>query len=768
MGRESSSPVDEPTGDETTAPWSEGRSGASPTARESPTSTLAATPIAISESGSAADDLPPDDLVGKTLGGSFTILRIIGEGGTGRVYEAQHTRIGMKRFAVKVLHAEYLRHPEAWVRFQREAEAAASIDHPKVVTVYDVDRTEDGRPYLVYEYLEGVELGSLLRQKGTLPPRAAARIVQEICQALAAAHEKGVIHRDVKPQNVWLMGDLDEPAVKILDFGLSRLRDDDGNSVTKTGAVLGTPAYMSPEQARGERVDTQSDVYGAGTVLYATLTGRPPFDEENVQRTLLSVMSREPTRPRTLVPIISEGLELVVQRAMAKDPAERYATVEELAEALEPFTERPAHRSSGRPPLPSVLPGGDSRRQLVGAIFATFLMVPALALSLIVGVASALDRRLGDLELVLLTVALVGTALTPLILWLRRVRRTVWENTVRVQDLSRRLLGTVVGALLGYGLAALSVRLLDATLDLGAGTRGADWGPFDAIFAVVALLSGAAASVIVGARARHWTVRVVAPLTAFTVGGIVALGVMWRSDQAVRAVAEVGLSEAPGIREEDTERLAAQVARAPEKDLAAAVTKGLKALRALRREYPGDPAVVHALAMALGSNDDFSEALRQIEKLCEMDPAYGEDRSVRALVQKAMKHRSSREAALTIAASRMGSAGLDMLYELMLENRDLRPKIEKLFESPDLQARFSPSLAVAYNLLMADSCSEWASYLEEAARVGDERAVVILAPLAKRERRCGIYRNQPCEPTCPDEAKAIVQTLHKIRTRINP
>jgi len=203
---------------------------------------------------------PPDALVGTVLCGNYKVVRIIGEGGMGRVYEAQHTRIAGKRFAIKLLHPEFARQPGVLARFQREAEASAAISHPNVVGVYDVDRTADGTPFMVSELLEGHDLSKQLEKSVRISPMQAVTIARQVCRALQAAHDKGVIHRDVKPENVFLTGTLEDPSIKVLDFGISRLEGAGSSSLTKTGMVLGTPAYMPPEQAAGKAVDGRVEV----------------------------------------------------------------------------------------------------------------------------------------------------------------------------------------------------------------------------------------------------------------------------------------------------------------------------------------------------------------------------------------------------------------------------------------------------------------------------------------------------------------------------
>lgn len=278
-----------------------------------------------------------DELVGKTLGQTYTIVRVLGEGGMGRVYEATHKRINGKRFAIKMLHPEYSRQPDVISRFQREAEAAASIHSPYVVDVYDVDRTHDGRPFIVGEFLDGQEFASYLEQVGKMPVGPAVRVVRQICKALEAAHQKGVVHRDMKPENVFLTGDLTHPIAKVIDFGISKTGDTPGTALTKTGMIMGTPSYMAPEQARGERVDHRVDIYAVGAILYCALTGKRPFDRGDPTATLTAVLTEDPPRPRSIEPTIPDPLELIIQRAMAKTPSDRFQTMTDLDAALTPY-----------------------------------------------------------------------------------------------------------------------------------------------------------------------------------------------------------------------------------------------------------------------------------------------------------------------------------------------------------------------------------------------------------------------------------------------
>src|SRR5262245_42135096 len=244
---------------------------------------------------------PTDDpLLGTTLIDAYAVDRVMGEGGMGRIYEAHHVRLPAKRFAIKALRPELLSSPNVRARFEREVEAVSRITHPGVVGIADVGTTPLGVPFMVCEHLSGLDLLAYIRRFGPLSNDRAIFMGCRIAEALEAAHAQGVIHRDVKPSNIFLLGAF-EPLgpewdrVKIIDFGLSRVagRDD---QLTATGIVMGTPAYMSPEQARGARTDPRTDVYGVGAVLYAAATGGPPFREKTPQQTLLAVMGKEPVR----------------------------------------------------------------------------------------------------------------------------------------------------------------------------------------------------------------------------------------------------------------------------------------------------------------------------------------------------------------------------------------------------------------------------------------------------------------------------------------
>ncbi len=276
-----------------------------------------------------------DPLVGAMLSERYRLTRKIGEGGMGAVYEATHVVLN-KTVAVKLLRDKYLDRPEIAERLVQEARHASSIHHPHIVDVTDSGRTADGRTFLVMELLSGQNLAQLIREQSPIPEARAVEIVRQVASALSAAHERRILHRDVKPDNVILVAQAEGDFVKVVDFGISksfRLDEDEASDsmrLTNTGVILGTPLYMSPEQARGEEnLDHRADIYALGVILYECLTGEVPFRGVNYLSVLSQVATQEVRSPRQLRPELqlSDGLDRVVGKAMAKAREDRYQTM---------------------------------------------------------------------------------------------------------------------------------------------------------------------------------------------------------------------------------------------------------------------------------------------------------------------------------------------------------------------------------------------------------------------------------------------------------
>jgi serine/threonine-protein kinase len=268
--------------------------------------------------------------------GQYSLIELLGTGGMGDVYLAEH-RMLKRPCAIKLIHPERGGDPQVLARFEREVRMTARLSHWNTVEIFDYGRTDDGTFYYVMEYLPGLSLEALLERHGPLPPERVVYLMRQVCQALREAHAIGLIHRDIKPGNVFAAqrGGLYDVA-KLLDFGLVKpLADKDSVRLTLDGSISGTPLFMSPEQARGRSdVDARSDIYSLGAVAYALLTGRPPFDGTNPMDVLVAQIHEHPARPSQHHADVPADLEEVILRCLAKRPGDRYQTVDQLEQAL--------------------------------------------------------------------------------------------------------------------------------------------------------------------------------------------------------------------------------------------------------------------------------------------------------------------------------------------------------------------------------------------------------------------------------------------------
>jgi hypothetical protein len=340
-------------------------------------------------------------LVGRTLANRYKILSLLGKGGMGAVYEAEQIDL-QRRVAVKVLVREA--EQADLLRFKQEALAAAGLAHPNIVQVFDFVSGDE--PMIVMEMLRGKSLASLVKQEGKLAPARAVSMMTQVLSALGAAHEARIVHRDVKPENIFVCASaLPYELVKVLDFGLARPLDANKQLVrTRAGMAMGTPAYMAPEQARGASADVRMDVFAAGVTLYYALAGRRPFDGKTVSELLAAVKKQPPIPLDALCPELELDLVRIVERALSKDPEARFATAKAFLEALVPHWPKPgreeirasrdeisAQPASARAPKSSKTTGGPRKKRAAFVIDDFGRLSPPLAVGMVTAARFAPD-----------------------------------------------------------------------------------------------------------------------------------------------------------------------------------------------------------------------------------------------------------------------------------------------------------------------------------------------------------------------------------------
>lgn len=464
------------------------------------------------DSGASETDatIPLDPLIGTVLSGAYRIERVLGEGAMGKLYEASHLRLD-RRFAVKVLHIPLAKRDDMRARFDREARVMSRIKSDHVVDVIDVAVAPDGRACIVTELLDGSDLERHLASHGDkLPVAEAVYLMRQCLRGLSAAHALGVVHRDLKPSNLFLARDAGERVtLKVLDFGVAKNGGD--AELTAAGMVMGTPAYMAPEQARGARfADARSDLYAVGAVLYRLLTGRAPYDEADVNATLIRLMHEAPERPTAHDRTIPPALEAMVEQAMARDPAARFQSAAAFDAALAVF-DTGQHDSFGGPDHATKRVGSAAelstlsrRARLVRPLaVATCLLLAlgaggattALLALMVDGLSKA--PALGSTELLLVSLG-GGASLIAVFVTSLRAVLGAFRNAANVQALTRQFSVTLLAFVAALGALELTATVLGTALH----HRPAD---VDALYAcsrmAVAIAAGVAAFVKVRGRA---------------------------------------------------------------------------------------------------------------------------------------------------------------------------------------------------------------------------------------------------------------------------
>jgi serine/threonine-protein kinase len=624
-----------------------------------------------------------------TISGRYRIDRLLGEGGMGAVYEAEHTHM-RKRLAVKVLHAEMSRLPEVVARFEREAMAAAHIDHPNVASATDFGKLDDGSFFLVLEYVEGHSLREAIAV-GRIELGRALHIAFQIAAALQRAHALGIVHRDLKPENVMLVErDADPDFVKVLDFGIAKVPVGELASappaasqasgapqvLTQMGMVYGTPEYMAPEQALGQAVDPRADLYGLGVMLYEMLAGSRPFDAESKVSLLgMHVTARVPPfserAPEALVP---PEVEAIVMRLMAKEANDRYADAKELMDALLAATAVLVER--GR-------------------------IDPHIAHTPLMGAPSASSPNLGSLLGPMSMRGPMGSAMQV-------------PGTIRSPQASAPT-----------RIASESGRIATQSESLMKNPRTP---------VIVAAVLGALSVIVLGAV-------VIAGRADKPAGPVEAV------DGAATASASV--PEKPPGEPGDDDKIKSGLASIDKGDYGS----GIATLTTLEPRNMDRPEVHRALVKGYLATGNTKDAMKEAGLLVNADPTAATDPKLLEDVRNAALGKGEgADTAFGLLEGGFGpkGAGIDVLYEMAFaqwssEYPAAAARAQKALAKSDVKGRATSELRVALDLRNAQTCAKKKDLLQRATDVGDYRALPLLKAYAAR-KGCGFLGSRDCWP----------------------
>ncbi|HTQ47374.1 MAG TPA: serine/threonine-protein kinase [Polyangiaceae bacterium] len=648
----------------------------------------------------------PESLVGTVLGGRYFIERLIGEGGMGAVYQAEHTHMH-KRLAVKVLHPEMSRLPEVVARFEREAMAAAHIEHPNVASATDFGKLDDGSFFLVLEYVEGKSLREAIAE-GRMDLGRALHIMRQITSALGRAHALGIVHRDLKPENVMLVTrDGDSDFAKVLDFGIAKVPVGElvgehkapGQALTQLGMVYGTPEYMAPEQALGQAVDPRADLYALGVITFEMITGNRPFEHES-KVTLLGMHVTAPIPsmldrvPEANVPA---EVDAIVRRLLAKEATARFADARELLDALDTVSMQLAARGRIADPLPPMSMTSPSRASFSNEAGHSHV-------SAVSGPRSAL--------------AVGPTSLA---------QPTTGSGAQHAHGLAS-LVGASVGQVVKNAPAWMTPRRMAfAAVGLGAVL-------LMLAIAIIAVASGGSAkpasSAVVSAEVPVPTAPPKPPDPAADQVVLEAQGKIDKGDYAT------AIDELTALEKKDPDRADVHML--------------------LERAYTG----VRNGPAAMGEADQWLEA----------DPSAAADLKLQEDVRNAALFHDTQDVAFALLEAHMGMRGIDILYDIAYgASGRLYPQAathaKQSLNKSDVKSRASPALSILLQFRDARTCEQKHALLQDAGDKGDGRMASMLQPY-QSTRGCGFLGRSDCFP-CLHKDTALRDAMTEIAERVS-
>lgn len=650
-----------------------------------------------------------DPLIGTIISGRYRVDSLLGSGGMGAVYLVQHTQL-RRRFALKLLHKETCKIPEVVARFEREAMAAANIDHPNIAFATDFGRTEAGEFFLVLEYIEGQRLRDALAS-GPIEVRRAVHILRQVASALRRSHELGVIHRDLKPENIMLVSREGDPDfVKVLDFGLAKVEaqtkimgeDGPGQALTKHGKVFGTPKYMAPEQCVSGAIDGRTDLYALGVILYEMLTGVNPFSAKDLVGIIRNQLAM-PTPPiKDVAPAVRvpPALEAVVMRLTEKQPEKRFADAAELLAAL---TDEKLQGGAASP-----VAGGPAPRS-----------APP------VSPAESAGQTVQSVELLSVggTLADVSPAERPAAPPPVAAPAPVPPSAPPAPPKKE---------------AAKEKEAAPAAQAGGVPVRDAH-----------SFLSSMSSRLPDSLRKK--------PLYALVpVGALVVILLLRVATRPAKEPAPPGSQPV---------RTAASTAGLTKEQIKEASGEGLPAVAALAERFPQDARVRRALAHMYMAQNDGVQALRELAKAASIDSALVKDGEILQAVAMA-KTADALEASIALLEEQAGSRGVDVLYALAFRPGPgrVRSRAAQSLERPQVRARASAAAAIALDLRAATRCEDKRELLDRAAKDGDQRVLQQLRALLQTNS-CGPYGVLDCW-SCLREGSQLQDAIAAVQKRV--